>query len=142
MKLISKRVDNKLNFDKHHDLLVNSCQKDLNLIKIINGIQRGGHPKTNISLYRALIRSKFQYSQVPSFFSSKNNIMKLQTVANKALRLALGLTRNTSNATTLALAGEPPWEFGLESVIKKYIINKIYYDKFIRTIKFEKFNLL
>lgn len=130
-KILGITVDNKLNFNKHHEILTQNCQKDINLIKIINGIQRGAHPRNNITLYRSLIKSKLSYSQIPSFFSSTNSKKKIQTIVNTALRTALGLTKNTPNVTTLALAGELPWDLNLELIMKKYIATKIYKDQYI-----------
>ncbi|RUS86310.1 hypothetical protein EGW08_005895 [Elysia chlorotica] len=56
----------KLSFIPHHKYLKKKCQKALNLIKTVSGIEWAADRESLLYLYRSLIRSKLDYGSVPN----------------------------------------------------------------------------
>ena len=91
--------DFKLSFIPHITSLKSRCTKSLDLIKVLSNTTWGANRKVLLRLYRALIRSKLDYSIV--YGSARPSYIKrLDTIHNQGLRLCLGAFR-TSPAQSL-----------------------------------------
>ena len=70
-KFLGVIFDKKLNFKAHIDYLREKCQKSLNLLKVVSKLDWGTDTTVLLKLYRALVRSKLDYSCV--VYSSARN---------------------------------------------------------------------
>jgi hypothetical protein len=113
-------LDKKLNFGQHIQDLVNKCQKDLNVMRMLKGTDFGTDKNSLLLLYKSLIRSKIDYgaqiysSACPSF------LKKLDGIQNAALRLALGALRSTLARELELEAGIPPLHLRRQEHTLKY----------------------
>lgn len=99
---------------------------DVNILKMISAISHGIHRNTALNIYKALIKSKLDYSSMVTYISSKNNFVSTQTTQNMALRFVLGLIKSTPINSISNLSGILPRKYQNELNIIKYIIKSKY----------------
>ena len=90
--------------------LKDKCTKSLNLIKVTSHQKWGANRATKIKLYRALIRSKLDYSSILYETACATELKKLDVIQNSALRLSLGAFCTSPISSLEVLANEPPLE--------------------------------
>ena len=103
-KFLGVTFDNKLNFKTHFEIVVSSCEKRLNVIKILSCKYWILRPETLINIYKMLIRSIMEYSSILYPLISPCTYKKLEVIQNKAIRLSFkdGWRDNTKNLVTRA----------------------------------------
>ena len=79
-----------LSFKKHISVLKTQCKEALNLIRVVAHLKWGVGRDTLLMLYRAIIRSKFDYGCIVYGTASNTNLRQLDSIHNSGLRLALG----------------------------------------------------
>ncbi|XP_064463252.1 uncharacterized protein LOC135374169 [Ornithodoros turicata] len=89
------------------DHMVRSCQPLLNVLKLLCGKSWGNHPRSMLSLYKALILSHMNYT-VSFIDPSPTNWQRLERLHRTGLRIALGLPRASDIEETLLEAEELP----------------------------------
>ena len=100
--------DQKLTWEHHIKNLILSCQKGLNLLKILSNKSWGADTTVLLKIYRSIIRSKIDYGCI-AYNSATNTILKkLDTVQNSALRISLGAYRTSPIGSLQCEASEPP----------------------------------
>ena len=77
-------------FKKHISVLKTRCKEALNLIRVGAHLKWGGNRDTLLMLYRAIVRSKFDYGCIVYGTASNTNLRQLDSIHNSGLRLALG----------------------------------------------------
>ena len=82
--------DSHLSFKKHISVLKTQCKEALNLIRVVAHLKWGGDRDTLLMLYRAIVRSKFDYGCIVYGSASNTNLRQLDSIDNSGLRLALG----------------------------------------------------
>ena len=71
-------------------MLTTQCNDALNLIRVVAHLKSGGDRDTLLMLYRAIVRSKFDYGCIMYDTASNTNLRQLDSIHNSGLRLALG----------------------------------------------------
>lgn len=90
VKFLGLIFDRKLNWKKHIKYLVHSCNKKINLLKTLANKNWGADYHTLITLYKSLIQSKIDYGSVAYASASNATLKLLNSIHNKALRIAMG----------------------------------------------------
>jgi hypothetical protein len=91
------RFDHHLNFNNQVNYIKDTCNKRLNIIKILSNKTWSLSEKTLIQLYNSLTRSIIEYSSIIYPCLSKTNWCLLESIQKKSLKIVLKLPRDTSN---------------------------------------------
>ena len=102
--------DSDLSFKKHISVLKTQCKEALNLIRVVAHLKWGGDRDTLLMLYRAIVRSKFDYGCIVYGTASNTNLRQLDSIHNSGLRLALGAFCTSPIASLYTEANEAPLE--------------------------------
>ena len=110
-KICQVSVDNShLSFKKHISVLKTQCKEALNLIRVVAHLKWGGDRDTLLKLYRAIVRSKFDYGCIVYGTASNTNLRQLDSIHNSGLRLALGAFCASPVSSLYTEANEAPLE--------------------------------
>ena len=102
--------DSHLSFKKHISVLKTQCKEALNLIRVVAHLKWGGDRDTLLMLYRAIVRSKFDYGCIVYGTASNTNLRQLDSIHNSGLRLALGAFCTSPESSLYTEANEAPLE--------------------------------
>ena len=102
--------DSHLSFKKHISVLKTQCKEALNLIRVVAHFKWGVDRDTLLMLYRAIVRSKFDYGCIVYSTASNTNLRQLDSVHNSGLRLALGAFCTSPVSSLYTEASEAPLE--------------------------------
>ena len=102
--------DLRLSFKKHISVLKTQCKEALNLIRVVAHLKWGGDRDTLLMLYRAIVRSKFDYGCIVYGTASNTNLRQLDNIHNSGLRLALGAFCTSPVSSLYTEANEAPLE--------------------------------
>ncbi|GFW92715.1 RNA-directed DNA polymerase from mobile element jockey [Trichonephila clavipes] len=94
-KILGIIFDSNITWKNHINYLRQKGFKYLNAIKALSSPKIGTRSDPLLNIINATIRSIFDYGSQLFSFSSNSNRQKLEPIYNAALRLALGLPRNT-----------------------------------------------
>ena len=111
VKFLGVIFDSKLSFLPHIKYLKNSCQNELNILKVISHTDWGADKETLLRLYRSLVRSKLDYGCIVYGSTRKSHLQALDPIHHQGLRIALGAFRTSPKDSLYAEAGEPPLKF-------------------------------
>ncbi|GFT00793.1 uncharacterized protein TNCV_3114581 [Trichonephila clavipes] len=95
LKILGIIFDPNISWKNHINYLRQKGFKYLNAIKALSSPKIETRSDHLLNIINATIRSIFDYGSQLFSFSSNSNRQKLEPIYNAALRLALGLTRNT-----------------------------------------------
>ena len=121
-KFLGIILDHKLLFNTHLNHILRKGKRILGLIKSLRSSKWGADPPTLITIYRALIRSSFEYGSLVFFSNNFSLLEKLSRVQYQALRLALGFRNSTPTNVILAEAGETPLKIRFKYLANRYIL--------------------
>ena len=102
--------DSQLSFKKHISVLKTQCKEALNLIRVVAHLKWGGDRDTLLMLYRAIVRSKFDYGCIVYGTASNTNLRQLDSIHNSGLRLALEAFCTNPVSSLYTEANEAPLE--------------------------------
>ena len=121
------RFDNHLTFCNQVKYLQETCNKRLNVIKILAHKSKKLTQKTLVQIYCTLIRSVIEYSAIIAPIINKTNLKKLQIIQNNCLRVILHVKKiEHLNIDELhRRAGVEKLDVRLNHLRKKYIKNSI-----------------
>ena len=85
-------LDKKLTWGEHIKKLIEKCNKDLNLMRLVSDTTYGADKKILLTLCKALILSKIDYGAQAYNLASKPLLSKLDIIQNHALRIATRAT--------------------------------------------------
>ena len=102
--------DSHLSFKKHISVLKTHCKEALNLMRVVAHLKWGGDRDTLLMLYRAIVRSKFDYGCIVYGTASNTNLQQLDSIHNSGLRLALGAFCTSPVSSLYTEANEAPLE--------------------------------
>ncbi|GFS56145.1 putative RNA-directed DNA polymerase from transposon BS [Trichonephila clavipes] len=94
-KILGIIFDPNITWKNHINYLRQKGFKHLNAIKALSSSKIGTRSDHLLNIINATYRSIFDYGSQLFSFSSNSNRQKLEPIYNAALRLALGLPRNT-----------------------------------------------
>ncbi|GFW68989.1 probable RNA-directed DNA polymerase from transposon BS [Trichonephila clavipes] len=95
LKILGIIFDPNITWKNHINYLRQKGFKYLNAIKALSSPKIGTRSDHLLNIINATIRSIFDYGSQLFSFSSNSNRQKLEPIYNAALRLALGIPRNT-----------------------------------------------
>jgi len=106
-KFLGMIFDSRLTWAPHIKYLVDKCKKRLNIIRCLSGTGWGASKSTQLTLYRALIRSCLDYGAQAFNSAAVNEKKKLDTIQYQALRTACGAMHGTALEALQVECGEP-----------------------------------
>ena len=71
-------------------MLKTQCKEALNLMQVVAHLTWGGHRKTLLMLYRAIVRSKLDYGCIVYGTAQNTKLRQLDSIHNSGLRLVMG----------------------------------------------------
>ena len=107
-KFLGLVFDKKLTFIPHLKYLRSSCNKRLQLLRVIAHTEWGVDRRTLLKLYRSLIRSKLDYGSSIYQSARKTYLKILNPICHGGLRLVLGAFRTSPVESLYAEANEAP----------------------------------
>ncbi|MEW8548123.1 MAG: reverse transcriptase domain-containing protein, partial [Candidatus Thiodiazotropha sp.] len=113
-------LDSKLTWGQHIKSLIEKCNKDLNLMRMVSGTTYGADKKVLLNLYKALILSKLDYGAQAYNSAPKHLLSKLDLIQNKALRIATRAFHSTPINALEVECGIKPLKLRREELILKY----------------------
>ena len=102
--------DSHLSFKKHISVLKTLFKEALNLIRVVAHLKWGGDKDKLLMLYRATVRSKFDYGCIVYGTASNTNQRQLDNIHNSGLILALGAFCTSPVSSLYTEANEAPLE--------------------------------
>ena len=99
-----------LSFKKHISVLKTQCKEALKLIRVVAHLKWGGDRDTLLMLYRAIVRSKFDYGCIVYGTASNTNLRQRDSIHNSGLRLPLGPFCTSPVSSLYTEANEAPLE--------------------------------
>ena len=99
--------DTKLTFKNHIKYLKTSCQKALDILRVVGHTDWGADRIVLLRLYRSLVRSKLDYGCIVYGSASRSILKQLDPIHHQGLRIALGAFR-TSPAQSLYIEAHEP----------------------------------
>ena len=100
MKFLGLIFDTKLTFKNHIKYLKTSCQKALDILRVVGHTDWGADRIVLLRLYRSLVRSKLDYGCIVYRLACRSILKQLDPIHHQGLRIALGAFR-TSPAQSL-----------------------------------------
>ena len=89
-KFLGVIFDTKLTFKNHIEYLKTSCQKALDILRVVGHTDWGADRIVLLRLYRSLVHSKLDYGCIV-YGSARRSILKqLDPIHHQGLRIALG----------------------------------------------------
>ena len=116
------KLDSTLTFNKHAEHLKKKINTRLNMIKIISTTRQGVSTSTLIMIYKALVQPLLRFSAPAIIIASKPTKEKLEIAQRTALKIVLGLARNSHNTLTSAETGIPSVAALAEETTAKYLL--------------------
>ena len=124
-KLLGVIIDDKLSWQPHINDLLTKCFQALNILKSICRVWWGADPLTCLMLYKALVRSRIDYSSFLFANTADSRWKKVERIQNSALRLILGAFPSTPIPALQAEAGVPPLRVRAQLLADKYILKNL-----------------
>jgi len=94
-KFLGVILDSKLTWHEHINYILSKCNKRLNFMRSISGNTWGACKTTMITIYKALILSVIDYGCIAYDSASDSQLLLLDRLQNKALRIACGSFKTT-----------------------------------------------
>ena len=122
-KFLGFIFDTKLTFKNHVQYIKSSCQKAPDILRVVEHIDWGADRIVLPRLYRALVRSKWDYGSI-AYGSARRSVLKhLDPIHHQGLRIALGAFRTSPAQSPHVETHEP-------SLTSRRLKLSLNYDKF------------
>jgi len=121
--LLGITLDTHLTFDKHFQDMHKSLAKKLHLIRLLSSKKYNTNTDYLITIYKAFILSKIQYSMLPFTVATKSIKDKLQILQNKTLKRILKVSQKTPTNLTHTLANTQPLNTRIRTLLISYLSN-------------------
>ena len=119
--LLGITLDKHLNFDYHFHSLIKKLTTKINLISHLSSRTYSINPKYLLTIYKATILSKIQYSMLPYQVTSTRTQNKLQLIQNQILRRILNVHSKTSIKLIHTITNMPTINQHLTNLTIKFI---------------------
>ena len=106
-KFLGVIFDQKLKFISHIKYVRKSCQKALDVLRVVGHTDWGADRTVLLRLYRSLVRSKLDYGCIVWGSARKSYIQILDPVHHAGLRICIGAFRTSPVDSLYVEAGEP-----------------------------------
>ena len=121
-KFLGVTLDSRLSFNEHINNIVSSCQKRVNILRMLGGTEFGGDRKTLLMLYKSLVRSILEYNSFVFDSACQTSKLKLERIQNAGVRAATGALRETPITSLLTDSGLCPLQTRRDSQLISYYI--------------------
>lgn len=129
-KFLGIILDKKLTFEPHIKHIIAKSMAGLNIMRCMAGVSWGADPKTLAMLYKAIVRSHFDYSTLA--YVNSVHVNKLNIIQNKALRIISGAMCSTPIRAMEVETKILPLHLRRQKIIKRFILKLLSSDnKFI-----------
>jgi len=122
--LLGITLDTHLTFDKHFQDMHKSLAKKLHLIRLLSSKKYNTNTDYLITIYKAFILSKIQYSMLPFTVATKSTKDKLQILQNKTLKRILKVSQKTPTNLIHTLANTQPLNTRIRTLLISYCPHK------------------
>lgn len=112
---------NSFKFNKYIDYLANRALKACNILKSLAGTYWGADPKILLILYKAIVRSHFEYGYV-CFASIPHFVDRLDKVQNRCLRIVLGAMCSTPIISMQVECNIPPLKIRFKYLTYRFLL--------------------
>ena len=106
-KFLGLIFDTKLTLKNHVQYLKSSCQKALDILRVVGHTDWGADRIALLRLYRALVRSKLDYGSIVYGSARRSVLKQLDPIHHQGLRIALGAFRTSPAQSVYVEAHEP-----------------------------------
>ena len=107
-KFLGVWLEERMTWAVHIRKIVEKCDKVINILRSLAGCEWGADREVMQLIYRAMVRSAFDYGCFIYGAASKTVLARLDVVQAKALRLCCGALRTSSIPALLVEMGEMP----------------------------------
>ena len=128
VKYLGVILDKKLSWKNHIDNLTTRCEKGLNFLRSVTKTWWGCDITTALVFYKSYIRSILDYGSILYGFATKTNLIKVDRIQYKALRICLGAMRSTPTEALLVEALEPPLTLRREVLCTKFLAKHRFFN--------------
>jgi hypothetical protein len=108
VKFLGMIIDQSLTWKSHVKYITDKCKKRINLMKSLAGTRWGAGKRSQLTLYRSLIRSVIEYGAVAYDNAAPSHKKQLQSIQTTALRICCGAFKSTAAAALQVDCGEMP----------------------------------
>nr|CAH7728846.1 unnamed protein product [Callosobruchus chinensis] len=124
-------LDKKLLWTKHIQYVKQRCEKGLNLLRAVTKTKWGADTCTSLTFYRSYIRSVIDYGSTVYGMSSNTNLLVIDRIQYKAIRICLGVIKSSPCCALLAEAQEPPLKFRRRYMARKQMLKYRSFNTFL-----------
>lgn len=121
-KFLGVWVDEKLTYKEHVSRMVSKCGKVINILRCLVGCSWGADRNLMLMIYKAMIRSVFDYGCLAYGSAARSTLSKLDVVQSRALRICTGAFRTTPILSLLVEAGEVPLRLRRAKLALNYFV--------------------
>ena len=121
-KYLGMILDNKLIWTKHIKYVKDKCEKGINMLKCVSKKKWGADAMISLTFYRSYIRSVMDYGSVLYGSASNSNLLVLDRIQYKSLRICIGAMKSSPCSAILAEAQEPPLALRRQLLASKMLI--------------------
>ena len=107
-KFLGMIFDRKLSWHYHIDYVVKKCKQRLNLMRAVSSKHWGASQSTQLTIYKALIRSVIDYGAIAYDSASASQLAKLDSIQCQALMICTGAMKGTPLAVLQTHCDEMP----------------------------------
>lgn len=129
IKFLGLMFDKKLTWHEHIDMVSTKCRQSLNILKVLAHTQWGADPKSLLTIYKTLIRSKIDYGSIVYSSARKSQLKKLDKIQNISLRYCLNAFPTTPIQSLYCESAIMPLEQRRKILINSYIARVRSYPK-------------
>ena len=120
VKFLGMIFDERLTWSEHIKYLIERCNKDMNVLRLVSGTTFGADKVTLLRLYKALILSKIDYGSQAYNSANASELSKLDKIQNQAMRIATRALKSTPINNLQVECGLKPLSLRREELILKY----------------------
>ena len=107
-KFLGMWLDERMTWKRHIEKVVGRCDRVINILRNLAGVDWGADRETLLMIYRGMVRAIIDYGCTVYGSAADTNLQALDVVQAKALRVCLGAVRTTPIPALLVEAGEWP----------------------------------
>lgn len=124
-KFLGLTLDHKLNWRSHIKEIVKKCKLPINILSCVRSTWWGADPKTLLTLYKSLIRSRIEYGGFLMSPCKPKLIYELDKIQLKCLRVAMGYRLSTPVNVIIGESKIPLLEHRFELLCYKFLLKTI-----------------
>ena len=122
---LGRKFDRKLLMNVDVAYSVKRCEQRINFMRSITGTWWGAHPSSLLTLFNSCIRPVLEYGTIVRLRLKKNQLLKLQRVQWKAIRIAGGFMMTTPCCAMEVLLGVMPLELRFQQLVTQYLLKVV-----------------